>query len=62
MANIILLPLSLNDQSEMINLIFEKKLIWAPTTLEKGAIVVDSGTGSGKYKANQNTFGVLTSV
>ncbi|KAF7775874.1 hypothetical protein Agabi119p4_4267 [Agaricus bisporus var. burnettii] len=39
----------LDLQSEMINLTFENKLIWAPITLEKGAIVVDSGTGSGHW-------------
>lgn len=47
-SNSFLIPLSLDLQSEMINLTFENKLIWAPITLEKGAIVVDSGTGSGK--------------
>lgn len=34
----------------MINLTFENKLIWAPITLKKGDIVVESGTGSGILK------------
>ncbi|EKM82147.1 hypothetical protein AGABI1DRAFT_112257 [Agaricus bisporus var. burnettii JB137-S8] len=33
----------------MVNLTFENKLIWAPVTLESGAVVLDSGTGSGHW-------------